>query len=661
MKLKRILLVGLLLAVFTIGAAGASDNMTVADSDSDAVGESMDDVLSGNEVDGEITACKNQECPMYDSNGLQAIGKEDMGEDATGNIGIEANNQKGDSLSSGDDVELNVPTTLLVNKSYSLVFDSSEGGGELVLSGIVNGTFKLEEGRLTVPISTQEAGNYTLKAVYGERAWDYVICVLEKSPEVFIESTYDSNISRYDAEHDSNEELNTYMYLICVHAAPYALTGGNVSIYMDGELDTVLTQSDLKDYSYWFDLKEQDVPDKVFEYQLWPKYGEDGTHTVSVVYSGDETFDPANRTFNYTVSSHGLWGYGSDIKVTLPYDASGVLTYTVNGKSSKINVDYVPESEYLGYTEYKIELHGFGLKEGENYTVDISFKGKNNKYSFKESLTLTDFHEIYHFLLSYGAYEDGKISLNLPSDAKGNLTIEMVEEYEGINMSKTVALNKGKATIVLPFGDYCLSAHYTGSDYDVSEIVEEDVTVYCYKLVHAKDVTMRYTDSKTIKLKVNNDRRKLVGANEVVKFKIGKKTFTRKTNKNGVVSFKIPSLAPGKYKLKIISHEDYGRAITANRIITVKHILSVKTVKVKKSAKRLILTASLKKGKTPLKGKKITFKFKGKTYKAKTNKKGVAKVTIKKSVLKKLKVGKKVTYQAKYLKDVVKKSVKVRR
>ena len=89
--------------------------------------------------------------------------------------------------------------------------------------------------------------------------------------------------------------------------------------------------------------------------------------------------------------------------------------------------------------------------------------------------------------------------------------------------------------------------------------------------------------------------------------------------------------------------------------------MSVKTVKVKKSAKRLILTASLKKGKTPLKGKKITFKFKGKTYKAKTNKKGVAKVTIKKSVLKKLKVGKKVTYQAKYLKDVVKKSVKVRR
>ena len=89
--------------------------------------------------------------------------------------------------------------------------------------------------------------------------------------------------------------------------------------------------------------------------------------------------------------------------------------------------------------------------------------------------------------------------------------------------------------------------------------------------------------------------------------------------------------------------------------------LTLKKVKVKKSAKKLVLTAKLTKGKTLIKGKKITFKFKGKTYKAKTNKKGVAKVSIKKSVLKKLKIGKKVTYQATYLKDTVKKTAKVKR
>lgn len=89
--------------------------------------------------------------------------------------------------------------------------------------------------------------------------------------------------------------------------------------------------------------------------------------------------------------------------------------------------------------------------------------------------------------------------------------------------------------------------------------------------------------------------------------------------------------------------------------------LTLKTVKVKKSAKKLVLTAKLTKGKTLIKGKKVTFKFNGKTYKAKTSKKGIAKVTIKKSVLKKLKVGKKVSYQAKYSKLSVKKTAKVKK
>ena len=62
-----------------------------------------------------------------------------------------------------------------------------------------------------------------------------------------------------------------------------------------------------------------------------------------------------------------------------------------------------------------------------------------------------------------------------------------------------------------------------------------------------------------------------------------------------------------------------------------------------------------------LENKKITFKFNGKKYVAKTNKKGVAKVTIKSKVLKKLKVGKKVTYQATYLKDTVKNTAKIKK
>ena len=92
---------------------------------------------------------------------------------------------------------------------------------------------------------------------------------------------------------------------------------------------------------------------------------------------------------------------------------------------------------------------------------------------------------------------------------------------------------------------------------------------------------------------------------------------------------------------------------------TVKLVL--KKVKVKRSAKKLVLQATLKINGKVAKAKKIIFKFKGKKYKAKTNKKGVAKVTIKKKVLKKLKKGKKVTYSATYGKVTKKVTVKVKR
>ncbi len=95
---------------------------------------------------------------------------------------------------------------------------------------------------------------------------------------------------------------------------------------------------------------------------------------------------------------------------------------------------------------------------------------------------------------------------------------------------------------------------------------------------------------------------------------------------------------------------------------TVKKIsLSLKSVKIRKSAKKLILTATLKINNKKAKNKLVIFKFKGKTYKKRTNKYGIAKLTIKKSVLKRLKVKKMVTYQVSYGKKTIKKRAVVKK
>lgn len=81
--------------------------------------------------------------------------------------------------------------------------------------------------------------------------------------------------------------------------------------------------------------------------------------------------------------------------------------------------------------------------------------------------------------------------------------------------------------------------------------------------------------------------------------------------------------------------------------------ITLKKVTVKRSARKLVLTATLKKNSSPLKKKTITFKFNGKTYKAKTNSKGIAKYTIKSSILKKLKFASSVVYQTTYKKTSI--------
>ena len=169
-----------------------------------------------------------------------------------------------------------------------------------------------------------------------------------------------------------------------------------------------------------------------------------------------------------------------------------------------------------------------------------------------------------------------------------------------------------------------------------------------------KNINMYYFDGSKYSFKVYGDNGKLVGANQVVVVKLNKKTYKLKTNKNGVISLKIPkTVKPGKYTITA----SYKGQTIKNTIKVKKILSSKKLVKVKKTAKKLILKAKLKK---KLKGKKITFRFRGKKYTAKTNKKGIAKVKINKKVIKKLKRGKKYKVKITYFKTSIKTKVKVR-
>ena len=169
------------------------------------------------------------------------------------------------------------------------------------------------------------------------------------------------------------------------------------------------------------------------------------------------------------------------------------------------------------------------------------------------------------------------------------------------------------------------------------------------RITDNSNVNMYYGAGKSYTVRVYADDGSVAGAGENVSFTVNGKTYVRKTDANGFASFRI-TLNAKTYTITAA----YKGVKVSNKIV-VKPVLTAKNISKKKS-KTIKFTAKLinTNGKA-LKGKIIKFLFKGKTYKEKTNKNGIATLS-----LKNLKVGKYVI-KTTYGKSSVKNTVKVRK
>ena len=341
--------------------------------------------------------------------------------------------------------------------------------------------------------------------------------------------------------------------------------------------------------------------------------------------------------------------YGEDAIVIVEADIDGIYTVDINGMIMNVTVanGIGNASVSLGAGNY----HANATLEGINLT-NICIDDIFTVEKAKSNVTIAPIKDVT-------AGNNVKIEFN---DKYINSFIVTVKNKAGeIIFNKTINGN----SVEIPnmaIGEYGVTViavgneNITGSEASSSFKVT-DPGVVIYKLT-GKNVAMYYFDGTKYQVKITRSDGKPVGANQIVVIKLNKKTYKLKTDKNGVTTLKIPNtVKPGSYQLTAT----YNGKTIKNTIKVKQNLKTKKTVKVKKSAKKMVLKATLKNGKKAIKGKKITFKFKGKTYKAKTNKKGIAKVTIKQKIIKKLKAGKKYTVKVTYLKNTIKSTVKVRR
>ncbi len=315
-----------------------------------------------------------------------------------------------------------------------------------------------------------------------------------------------------------------------------------------------------------------------------------------------------------------------------------------------------------GHYDIKANYQGnnyYGPSESDEYVDDLNIYGEDNK-AYVGSLLNYSFNNITKgqnttITLDLSPYRISNVSM------AGTLNITLInndtdEKYYYLN--DYVVDESGKCIAVLgddlPVGAYYFELDYSGNDfyyeyriglheesYGHDEDWDDRVYIYVVNATATEPIAPAATsltasnvninanpNSGSFKVTLKSNGAALAGQNVTITF--NGKTYKATTNKNGVATFKLSSGVAKKYPVAItFAGNDKYLKSTAKAYVTVKKNnvkFSSQTKKVKKSkANKAKFKITLKTSNKKVLAKKLVYiKINKKTYKAKTNAKGVA-------------------------------------
>ena len=368
--------------------------------------------------------------------------------------------------------------------------------------------------------------------------------------------------------------------------------GGTVKTYIDGML-----------------INTSKVEDKYFVLCL-EQYLKKDSHEVKVIYENGkvkrEKTQSISIVYEFDLISSDRFTYGEDniIEIILPDTLNNkLLTVEINGTKYAFK-----RPAYAGNNF--IEINISKLQAG-NYSMHISYPG-DDRFEAKDEII--NFTVNYNIIApDYVEYKDSSfVYLNLPNDACGNLIVHMDGKLFG-----NVTLKNGYAKIrvdtLLP-GFHSMKVGYSGDDYEVEEYET---------LIHAAGrMTVSYSFTAGQNKYVVYDMPESSGG--YVVFTINGKE--HKVNvKNGKAMYSLKNLKAGDYEIcidyyrngELISGDYADIEVKKSKIKILSYKMSSKSIKVKIKLNKPMKTT-------------VYAKFMGKTYKIKTNSKGIG--TFKKSL-----------------------------
>lgn len=335
----------------------------------------------------------------------------------------------------------------------------------------------------------------------------------------------------------------------------------------------------------------------------------------------------------------------------------------------------VGEGTYIESKSYVYMIHAFIYNDipcGFTYyktTIPWSLNGPGNNGKYDFNLKLSNINQIKN-----GVYQISIV------DSKGNVATDFndfyltfyLNEYYTINprqsdIYKQVLIKNGVATA--DFRDIFSSFATSGNIITVafpglSEYVKNNVLMTfnvkdsdipinpATSLSSSKLTTYPLSDSYLSAKLVDSKGRPISG--QTIAFKLNGHDYSAKTDSNGVAKVKVSLSSKKTYKATItyFGNDDYKASSISSTVViktgSKKSKIKAPNLKIKKNKKKtykLKLTTSSGKA---LKNQKIIVKLNGKTYTLKTNKKGIAKISIKLKKIKKYKISMKFLGNANY-------------
>ena len=367
--------------------------------------------------------------------------------------------------------------------------------------------------------------------------------------------------------------------------------GGTVKTYIDGML-----------------INTSKVEDKYFVLCL-EQYLKKDSHEVKVIYENGKVKREKTQSISIVydfdlLSENFIYGEDNIIEIILPDTLNNkLLTVEINGTKYAFK-----RPAYAGNNF--IEINISKLQAG-NYSMHISYPG-DDRFEAKDEII--NFTVNYNIISpDYVEYKDTSfVYLNLPEDAHGNLVVYMDDKLFG-----NVTLKNGYAKIrvdtLLP-GFHSMKVGYSGDDYEVEEYET---------LIHAAGrMTVSYSFTAGQNKYVVYDMPESSGG--YVVFTINGKE--HKVNvKNGKAMYSLKNLKAGDYEIcidyyrngELISGDYADIEVKKSKIKIISYKMSSKSIKVKIKLNKPMKTT-------------VYAKFMGKTYKIKTNSKGIG--TFKKSL-----------------------------